>query len=150
MTPQPSVGEIVAITTTDSEPRLLVSSVTDDHVSGVLLTDLAAETVQRVEISAGDRQRQSARRSRIKPKEGRRQPRGNGVPSTPESRHPRRRVLDPGQSMNPEWSRRRWSGDQNPTNQYTIGIKKTCDSSIKYSYLTVAGCPSSRYREVGR
>lgn len=45
MTPQPSGGEVVAITTTDSHPLLLVSSVTDDHVTGVLLADLATATL---------------------------------------------------------------------------------------------------------
>ncbi|EMA31533.1 MULTISPECIES: hypothetical protein [Haloarcula] len=54
MTPQPSVGEIVAITTTDSDPLLLVSTIADDHVTGVLLADLATETLQRLQASEPD------------------------------------------------------------------------------------------------
>ncbi|MFU1783190.1 hypothetical protein ACM16X_17620 [Haloarcula japonica] len=54
MTTQPSVGEIVAITTTDSEPLLLVSSTTDDDVTGVLLADLATETLHRLDASEPD------------------------------------------------------------------------------------------------
>jgi hypothetical protein len=51
MTPQPSVGEIVAITTIDSEPLLLVSSATDDDVTGVLLADLPTEPLRRLQAS---------------------------------------------------------------------------------------------------
>jgi len=53
MTPQPTVGEIVAITTTDSDPYLLVCRV-DDHVIGVLLADLATETLHRLRRSDYD------------------------------------------------------------------------------------------------
>ncbi|WP_058992427.1 hypothetical protein [Haloarcula sp. CBA1127] len=54
MTPQPTVGEIVAITTIDSEPLLLVSSTTDDHVTGVLLADLPTEPLRRLQASDPD------------------------------------------------------------------------------------------------
>jgi hypothetical protein len=54
MTTQPSVGEIVAITTTDSEPLLLVCRSTDDHVTGVVLADLATETLHRLRASEPD------------------------------------------------------------------------------------------------
>lgn len=55
----PEVGETVAITTVDSEPWLLVCAVDDDarEVTGVLVADLADETVQRLEESIGDRER---------------------------------------------------------------------------------------------
>ena len=53
MTPQPTVGEIVAITTTDSDPFLLVCHV-DEHVTGVLLSDLATETIRRLRASEPD------------------------------------------------------------------------------------------------
>ncbi|GGK77125.1 hypothetical protein GCM10009067_31930 [Haloarcula sebkhae] len=49
MTPQPSVGEAVAITATDNEPLLLVST-----VSGVLLTDLATEALHRLHATEPD------------------------------------------------------------------------------------------------
>ncbi|MFU1782994.1 hypothetical protein ACM16X_16605 [Haloarcula japonica] len=51
MTPQPTVGEIVAITTIDSDPLLLVSSASDDHVTGVLLADLPTEPLRRLQAS---------------------------------------------------------------------------------------------------
>jgi len=54
MSLQPTVGEIVAITTTDSHLRLLVSTVTDDHVSSVSLADLATETLHRLEATETD------------------------------------------------------------------------------------------------
>ena len=54
MMPQPTAGEVVAITTTDSEPLLLVSSTTDNNVTGVLLADLATETLHRLEVSEPD------------------------------------------------------------------------------------------------
>ena len=52
----PAVGAVVVLTELDSTPRLLVTAVDDDDntVSGVLLADLAAETLQRL-ASAGDR-----------------------------------------------------------------------------------------------
>ncbi len=53
----PEVGEVVAITTTASEPQLLVTNVEADAVRGVLLADLASETLHRLEHTAGDRQR---------------------------------------------------------------------------------------------
>jgi len=54
MTPQPTVGEIVAITTIDSDPRLLVCTADDEHVTGVLLADLTTETIQRLRTSEPD------------------------------------------------------------------------------------------------
>jgi len=54
MTTQPTVGEVVAITTTDSKPLLLVSSTTDDDVTGVLLADLATETRHRLQATESD------------------------------------------------------------------------------------------------
>ena len=54
MTPKPTVGEIVAITTTDSEPLVLVSTVTDGHVTGILLADLATETLHRLQATEPD------------------------------------------------------------------------------------------------
>ncbi|SDX39975.1 hypothetical protein SAMN05443574_1475 [Haloarcula vallismortis] len=51
---------------------------------------------------------------------------GSGV-DTIGSRHPRRRVLDPGQSMNLGGFKREWSGDQNPTERYVVGNKNSCD-----------------------
>ncbi|RLM34399.1 hypothetical protein [Haloarcula sp. Atlit-120R] len=54
MTAQPSVGEIVAITTTDSEPLLLVSHCHEEHAMGVLLADLATETLHRLRASEPD------------------------------------------------------------------------------------------------
>jgi len=55
----PSVGDVVVLTELDSEPRLLVTVVdgADDEVTGILLADLAEETIQRLEATAGDRQR---------------------------------------------------------------------------------------------
>ncbi|NLV12177.1 hypothetical protein [Haloarcula argentinensis] len=55
----PSVGDVVVLTELDSEPHLLVTAVDEvaDEVAGVLLADLAAETLQRLEATAGDRQR---------------------------------------------------------------------------------------------
>ncbi|AAV44414.1 unknown (plasmid) [Haloarcula marismortui ATCC 43049] len=54
MTTRPTAGEIVAITTTDSEPLLLVCRQTDEHVTGILLADLATETLQRLRASEPD------------------------------------------------------------------------------------------------
>ena len=54
MTTQSTVGEIVAITTTDSDPRLLVCTVDGEHVTGVLLADLATETIRRLQASEPD------------------------------------------------------------------------------------------------
>ena len=52
---RPSAGDIVVLTELDSEPHLLVTAVDEagDDVTGVLLADLAAETIQRLERSAG-------------------------------------------------------------------------------------------------
>jgi hypothetical protein len=54
MTAHPTVGEIVAITTTNSNPLLLVRTVGDEHVTGVLLADLATETLHRLRASEYD------------------------------------------------------------------------------------------------
>jgi hypothetical protein len=54
MTAQPTVGEIVAITTTDSDPLVLVRRLNDNHVRGVLLADLATETLHRLRASEPD------------------------------------------------------------------------------------------------
>lgn len=53
-TAQSTAGEVIAITTTDSEPLLPVSSTTDNGVTGVLLADLASETRHRLEVSELD------------------------------------------------------------------------------------------------
>jgi hypothetical protein len=54
----PSAGDVVVLTELDSEPRLLVTAVEEagDEVTGVLLADLAEETIQRLDATAGDRQ----------------------------------------------------------------------------------------------
>ncbi|MBX0297002.1 hypothetical protein [Haloarcula nitratireducens] len=54
----PAVGAVVVLTKLDSTPRLFVTAVDDgdDTVTGVLLADLAAETLQRL-ASVGDRHR---------------------------------------------------------------------------------------------
>ncbi|GGM50736.1 hypothetical protein [Haloarcula argentinensis] len=54
MTPQPTVGEIVAITTIDSDPLLLVCHLHDDHVTGVLLADFPTELLRRLQASDPD------------------------------------------------------------------------------------------------
>jgi len=54
MTSQPTVGEIVAITTTDSDPFLLVCTADAKQVTGVLLADLSTETIQRLRTSKPD------------------------------------------------------------------------------------------------
>lgn len=54
MTPQPTAGEIVAITTTDSDPFLLVCTADADEITGVLLADLATETIRRLQASEPD------------------------------------------------------------------------------------------------
>ncbi|KAA9404565.1 hypothetical protein EGO51_18855 [Haloarcula hispanica] len=54
MTTHPTVGEIVAITTTNSNPLLLVRTVDDEHINGVLLADLATETLHRLRASEYD------------------------------------------------------------------------------------------------
>ncbi len=54
MTTHPTVGEIVAITTTNSNPLLLVRTVGDEHINGVLLADLATETLHRLRASEYD------------------------------------------------------------------------------------------------
>ncbi|KOX92465.1 hypothetical protein AMS69_14020 [Haloarcula rubripromontorii] len=54
MTSQPTVGEIVAITTTDSDPFLLVCAVDAEQVTGVLLADLSTETLHRLRASKPD------------------------------------------------------------------------------------------------
>ena len=55
----PSVGYVVILTGLDSEPHLLVTAVDEagDGVTGVLLADLAEETVQRLNVLAGNHQR---------------------------------------------------------------------------------------------
>jgi hypothetical protein len=54
MTTQPSVGEIVAITTTDSDPLLLVCHLHDAQATGVLLADLPTETLHRLRATEYD------------------------------------------------------------------------------------------------
>ena len=54
MTPQPTVNEIVAITTTDNDPLLLVSSTIGNHVTGVLLADPATEKIHGLQASESD------------------------------------------------------------------------------------------------
>jgi len=50
----PSVGEIVAITTTDSEPLVMVCHRNEPQATGVLLADLATETLHRLRASERD------------------------------------------------------------------------------------------------
>lgn len=78
------------------------------------------------------------------------QPGGSGVQRTIGSRHPQRQVLAPGQSMNWMGSIGRWSGDQNPTDRYSLGIKNVCDSGIQYPDLTTTAGPPPRHLEVAR
>jgi acyl-CoA synthetase (NDP forming) len=54
MTSQPTAGEIVAITTTDSDPFLLVCTADATQVTGVLLADLSTETIHRLRASEPD------------------------------------------------------------------------------------------------
>jgi hypothetical protein len=54
MTTHPTVGEIVAITATNSNPLLLVRTVDDEHVTGVLLADLSTEPLRRLQASEPD------------------------------------------------------------------------------------------------
>ena len=73
--------------------------------------------------------------------------------STTRSRHPRRRVPDPDQSMNPGWIKRRWCGDQNPTDQYSFGKKNACDILPQFTHSPPSMNPltgRSRHREVAR
>jgi len=77
---------------------------------------------------------------------------GCGVPTT-RSRHPRREVLDPGQSMNPGWIMGRWSGDQNLIDWYAVGKQSSCDILSPYIGSPPSGHPlrtQSRHQEVGR
>lgn len=55
----PTVGDVVVLTELDSEPHLLVTAVdeADNEATGVLLADLAAETIGRLNATAGNRQR---------------------------------------------------------------------------------------------
>ncbi|WP_135305486.1 hypothetical protein [Haloarcula amylovorans] len=55
----PAVGAVVVLTKLDSAPRLLVTAVddADNTLTGVLLADLATETLQQLAASAGDRHR---------------------------------------------------------------------------------------------
>jgi len=53
--PTPERGEVVAVTTVESEPRLLVTHVEVNAVRGTLLADLASETIHRLNHTAGDR-----------------------------------------------------------------------------------------------
>jgi hypothetical protein len=72
---------------------------------------------------------------------------------TTRSRHPRRRVPDPDQSMNPGWIKRRRCGDQNPTDRYVIGKQNTYDIFPQLGHSTPSVDPltgRSRHREVGR
>jgi len=52
---QPETGEVVAVTTVDSEPPLLVTHVQHSAVRGVLLADLARAMLQRLTDTAGKR-----------------------------------------------------------------------------------------------
>jgi hypothetical protein len=54
MTPQPTARKVITIMTTNNDPYLLVRSVDDEHVTGVLLTDLATETIHRLGASEPD------------------------------------------------------------------------------------------------
>lgn len=77
---------------------------------------------------------------------------GSGV-CTIRSRHPRRRVLDPGQSMNLGGFKREWSGDQNPTERYVVGKQNICDTVPPSIDLRPSGYPLTTrlcHREVGR
>ncbi|MBO4249473.1 hypothetical protein IL252_16825 [Halomicrobium sp. IBSBa] len=56
----PETGEVVAVTTVDSEPPLLVTHVEADAVRGVLLADLAAGTIEQLNATAGDRDQRRA------------------------------------------------------------------------------------------
>jgi len=56
---RPDRGEVGALTDVESEPPLLVTAVTADHVTGVLVADLAAETIQRLEQSVDDHERRA-------------------------------------------------------------------------------------------
>lgn len=78
------------------------------------------------------------------------QPGGSGVQRTIGSRHPRRQVPASGKSMSLGGSIGRWSGDQNPTDWYPLGIKNVCDSGIQYPGLTTTAGPLSHRLEVTR
>jgi len=66
------------------------------------------------------------------------------------SRHPRRRVLGPSQSMNLVRFGGRWNGDQNPTNWYILSIKNVCDLELQSLDLTTPERSPSSHREVGQ
>jgi hypothetical protein len=76
------------------------------------------------------------------------QPGGNGLRHTIGSRHPRRRILDPDQLMKWVGLTGNWTVDQNPTDWYTVGIKKTCDLELHSTYLMITETPLSRQVEV--
>ncbi|MDT3437724.1 hypothetical protein [Haloarcula sp. 1CSR25-25] len=54
MTPQPTVSEIVASTITDNDSFLPVCSQDNEHLTGVLLADLATEIIHRLRASEPD------------------------------------------------------------------------------------------------
>jgi len=75
---------------------------------------------------------------------------GSGVQPTVWGRHPRRRVPAPGQSMNRGGFGGEWSGDQNPTDRYTVAVKIICDSHSQPSHSGPGTTPQSCHREVAR
>jgi len=81
-------------------------------------------------------QRQSSRWCYVTQQKGGSQLEGNGVRHTFGSRHPRRQVLDPGQSMNPGWIKGRWCEDKNLINRYKASNKNDCDSGVPSVDLT--------------
>ena len=91
----------------------------------------------------------------LSPKDGG-QPRCGGCGSgvcTIRSRHPRRQVLDPNQSMNLGGVSRKWGGDQNLTERCVVGKQKICDIFPRFNHSIPSGHPlrtQSHHREVAR
>jgi len=74
----------------------------------------------------------------------------NGVQHTCVSRHRRRQVPAPGQSMNWGWIGERLNRGQNLIDRYKIGIKNGCDSELQLFDLTSTVGLSFCSREVAR
>ena len=148
MTIQSTVGDVIAITITDIELALSACTLTLHTDMSTRICD-GSRPATRWFTDFHKRSEDMVLRTLRQQRNGG-QPGGSGVQRTIESRHPRRRVPVPDQSMNRMGFKGRWSEDQNLTDWYTVGIKNSCDFHSQSVDSGTAAHPQAPYREVAR
>jgi len=150
--PVQSVAQMGSLSKQGSDPNpfranarsVIISHVTHSHKSGRLRTKYDRAASIAIDTGAdpiSHSQPQNAPLNSAKQQTDGGQPRANGLPRTTRSRHQRRQVLDPNQSMNLGGVSRKWGGDQNLTEQYVVGKQNICDTAPLFIDLRPSGHP---------